>query len=190
MFYRLGEDKVAQYRIKIRSSYNDRNVVVEDAEGMLVGTIKNAVADKCDVRNTYSFTNKDDDELILALKLLRFWDWNVGKYFVIFNNETEIIKETPGHNLILFRAEGKIDGARFVAKETNDGHLKMLLDKETICTIKEKPGVVGAFIDMNDDIEAHSKIFGVCVLMYFMFKQYLRQSSVLEDVLNQQEEHA
>lgn len=46
MFYRLGEDKVAQYRIKIRSSYNDRNVVVEDAEGMLVGTIKNAVADK------------------------------------------------------------------------------------------------------------------------------------------------
>lgn len=181
---------MAEYRIKIRSSYSARNVVVEDADGKLVGTIKNAVADKCDVRNTYSFTNKDDDELILALKLLRFWDWNVGKYFVISNNETEIIKETPGHNLILFRAEGKVDDARFVAKETNEGSLKMLLNKKTICIIEEKPGVVGAFIDMSDEIEVQSKIFGVCVLMYFMFKQYLRQSSELEDVLNQEKEHA
>lgn len=187
---RLGDDKVAQYRMKIRALYDDRNVVVEDAEGKLVGTIKNAVAEKCDVRNTYSFTNYDDDELILALKLLRFWDWNVGKYFVISSKGTEIIKETPGHNLILFRAEGKIDGERFVAKETNDGKLKMLLDKKTICKIEEKPGRVGAFIDMSEDIDELSKIFAVCVLMYFMFKQYLRQSSMLEDVLNQAEEHA
>lgn len=181
---------MAEYRLKIRASYNDRDVVVEDADGKLIGTIKNAVAEKCDIRNTYSYTNNDDDETILAMKLLRFWDWNVGKYFVITGLEREVIKDVPGHNLILFRAEGKIDGARFVAKETNDGYLKMLLDKQTICTIKEKPGVIGAFIDMSDDIDEQSKLFAVCVLMHFMFKQFLRQPSALEDVLNQYGEHA
>lgn len=184
---RLGEDTVAQYRLKIRSNYSDREVVVEDEKGKLVGTIHNAEAEKCDIRNTYSFTNNDDDQYILALKLLRFWDLNVGKYFVISGDTTEVIKEIPGQNLILFRAEGKIDAERFVAKETNDGHLKLLLDKKTVCTIEEQPGVVGAFIEMYEDVDENSKVFAICVLMYFMFKQYLRQPSVLDDVLNQQQ---
>lgn len=177
---------MGQYRIKIRSSYHGREVVVENEEGKLVGTINNAKADKCDVRNTYSYINIEDDELILGLKLLRFWDLNVGKYFVFSNETKEVIKETPGHNLILFRAEGKIDGERFVAKETNDGHLKLVLNTKAICLIREEPGFTGAVVEMHESIEETSKLFGISVLMYFMFKQYLRQYSVLDSVLDQE----
>ncbi|MFC3901247.1 hypothetical protein [Aliicoccus persicus] len=175
---------MAHYRLKIRIAYNDRQVVLEDENGKLVGIIKNAEVDKCDKRNTYSFKNNDEDETILALKTLRFWDLNVGKYYVITDGSTEVIKETPGQNLILFRAEGKLDGERFVAKETNDGQLKLLLEKQTICFIEERHGKSGAFIDIHDDIEEGSKLFAVCVLMYFMFKQYLRQSSELDYILD------
>ena len=175
---------MAQYRLKIRTSYSERQVVLEDEHGKLVGVINNAEVDKCDKRNTYSFTNNEEDQIILALKTLRFWDLNVGKYYVITDDSTEMIKETPGQNLILFRAEGKIDGERFVAKETNDGHLKLLLNKKTICLIEERQGNIGAFIDMHDDIDESSKLFAVCVMMYFMFKQYLIQSSELDYILD------
>lgn len=171
------------YNLVVRMINNERHVVIEDAHGKNCGRVEMTTAEKADPRSTYSLTNTDGDILILALKFQRFWDLNVGKFFVIHNSTTELIKETPGQNLILFRAEGNIDGSRLVVKETNDGNLKLLLEKKRIAYIKGLEGGRRAELSMDESIEENFKLFAICALIYFMYTQYLRKTTYLQDVL-------
>lgn len=162
---------------------NYRSVKVINDNDEAIGCIEKDVLKKCEEKYTYSFTKMDGHKVTLGLKRRKFRDLNIANYIIASEGRTIFLKEKAGKNLLRFRVKGKVDSRQVYIKEDEEGNMIVLIDGRLTSTVVEhSPEKVA--ITVEDDVKEDDIIFGIMILMFFMFKLYKREPWHIEELLS------
>src|SRR5699024_7981558 len=134
--------------------------------------------------HVYSITTNDGAKIIMRIKTRGIKDIFVDKYVVKIAEETYMLKDKVGNNLLYFCVEGNIEGENIRVEENWSREIEVKVSKTHIATIKPSNDLsFKTIILIGAHIHEKSIYFAISVLMYFMYKIYKNESDFIENIL-------
>lgn len=161
-----------------------RALTVDNEEKETVGIIEKEDIAGCEKGHVFSFTANDGAKIVMGIKKRGIKDFLVAKYVVKMAEETYMLKDKVGNNLLYFCVEGNIEGENIRVEENWSREIEVKVSKTHIATIKPSNDLsFKTIILIGTHIHEKSIYFAISVLMYFMYKIYKNESDFIENIL-------
>src|SRR5699024_4013242 len=113
-----------------------RAITVNNEEKETVGIIEKEDIAGCEKGHVFSFTANDGAKIVMGIKKRGIKDFLVAKYVVKMAEETYMLKDKVGNNLLYFCVEGNIEGENIRDEEKWSREIEVKMSKTDIDSIK------------------------------------------------------
>lgn len=161
----------------------DEAIAVVNAEEAAVGSIKKANLKDCEKGHAFSFVTNEGNTVSMGIKKRGLNNLLAATYIIEFGEDTYLFKDKPGNILLYFCVTGELDGEQFRIEENWQQEIEIKVDQALVATIKPNDLTFKTNIQIDEDISVANPIFGITILMYFMYKIYKNESGIIEDLL-------
>lgn len=158
-------------------------LTVENEEKESIGFIEKADIPECEKGHVFSFTANDGATVVMGIKKRGIKNFLVATYVIRAEEKSYTLKDKAGNSLLYFCVQGDIDGRNIRFEENWSKEIEVKIDQTHRATIKLDDFSCKTIILVEDNICESSLLFGVTVLMYFMYKIYKDESEFVESIL-------
>lgn len=179
-----GGEEMKQYHLSdVLFMGKEKAIAVENEGNKQVGFIKKIAMPECEKGHAFSFTTNNTSIVRVGIKKRGIKDLFVPSYLIQTNDKNYRLKDKAGNNLFYFCVEGKMDEQSIRVEENWSGDVEINVNGSNYALIRSNDFTLKTTIEFVDDIRESSALFGVTLLMYFMYKIYKNESEFMEEML-------
>ena len=157
----------------------DRYLTLQDEKGRDVAHLRKAALHG----QTFSYTSPDG-ETVVSIRFTAGGRFAKSRYEVHANENQYVLQGNAITNSIYFCIKGTIENHRIVLEENWAGDVEMKVNKQVAAVIRDYWGDSRVVFGFGEEVEEHSLLFALHVLIYFMLKMYEKENRYIDEVFS------
>ncbi|WP_088810144.1 MULTISPECIES: hypothetical protein [Listeria] len=164
---------------------NASNMELKDENGKIVALIKKEVHSDREKDNSYIYTAPDGTMIgQIHRKNTGIKRFILAEYEFYYEGKRFELKDKVGNSMLYFSVIAEFLDQKILIEENLNEDVDLHANDKLLATILTGDSFFTISFSFDDNVDTHSHLFVLLVLMYFMLKIYKDETGVVDDIID------
>ncbi|BAC14910.1 hypothetical protein [Oceanobacillus iheyensis HTE831] len=163
--------------------FSNKGIHLVDENEKIIGEVTGIRKEGYERKNVFNFKPVEGSSTIVGIKKRSWKNVIQPSYGVIHAEHTYTLKDKLGDNLLYFCVTGVIENDDIFIEENWKEDIIVKVNKQKVAVIRPAKFSGKSVFKIDEQISPDHRLFGLIILMVFMYQIYNKEAAVIMDLL-------